>query len=80
MYIYAEFIDGQLLSAFCEDFEGWNEEMFVNIHLDFRRILKTTLRHGGVYTGHTNGIISKQLVELLKNQKLLKWDDSELAV
>jgi hypothetical protein len=65
MYTYAEFIDGQLLSAFYEDFEGWNEEIFTNIHLDFKRILKTTLQHGGVYTGRGKGGIGKQMVELI---------------
>jgi hypothetical protein len=79
-YMHRKFIDGQLLSAFCEDFEDWNETMFTTVPSEYRRILKTALRYGGVYTGRNNGNMGKQLAELLRNQDLPKWDDNELTI
>ena len=79
-YVWGKYIDGILLSAFCEDFERWDEITFAKVPSAFKRALKIALREGGVYTGRINGGMNKQLAELLRKQELQRWDDNELAV
>jgi hypothetical protein len=43
----------------CEDFEGWDKMIFTKIPPEFKRVLKTTLRKGGIYTDRINGGMSK---------------------
>jgi hypothetical protein len=78
-YVSAEYVDEDLLQAYLEDFENWTESMFAKTMLDFRRLLKSTLRNGGIYTGRRFGSITTQLVQLLKSEKLQQWDEDELA-
>jgi hypothetical protein len=58
-YVYKRYIDGILLSALYKDFEGWDKTTFIKILSEFKRVLKTTLREEGVYTGKINGEINK---------------------
>ena len=59
--------------------------MFTSVPLEFRRMLRMTLRTKGVYTGPISGNISKQLVQMLLDQDLpktegLQWTDDELVL
>ena len=64
-YQPAELWDEEILGAFQEQFEGWTEDMFKNVHHTYLREMKKLLRTRGINTGPMNGGVATQLEALL---------------
>lgn len=52
MYVISKAVDEELLAAFQEDFERWTMFQWSNTGTEFKRLLRTLLRQGGIYTGN----------------------------
>ncbi|KJZ68485.1 hypothetical protein HIM_12126 [Hirsutella minnesotensis 3608] len=63
----------EILSYFQEHFNGWTEETWENADKTYRRILRQLLKRRGIYTGRSNGSITKQFVSLQTIEDPLDW-------
>ena len=67
-----------MLEVFREEFHGWGYTEFSRLDQNIRRILKETLMAKGIYMGRPSGHVNQRLANLVIDEQLPVWDESEL--
>ena len=77
-YIDGGLTDGELMGIYCEDYQGWTEDMFKKVDGAYLRELKRALRYKGVATGRPNAQIIPMLLNLLELEDPPEWEEKHL--
>ncbi|KAM4067923.1 hypothetical protein HRG_009749 [Hirsutella rhossiliensis] len=66
-----------ILDHFQQHFEGWNQDTWNRVHMDYKRALRLLLRRRGIYTGRENGPFAPQFIMLQTVEDRPAWPERE---
>ncbi|KAM4062412.1 hypothetical protein HRG_011187 [Hirsutella rhossiliensis] len=66
-----------ILDHFQQHFEGWNQDIWNRVHMDYKRALRLLLRRRGIYTGRKNGPFAPQFIMLQTAEDRPAWPERE---
>ncbi len=67
-----------ILEVFRDEFYGWGYIEFSKLDRHIRRALRKTLMAKGIYMGKSSGPVNQRLANLVIDEQLPVWDESEL--